>query len=105
MSDQVRFTCPICGYPDLEKQPRSETRRNSHEICPCCGFQFGYHDEDQGISDEEWRRRWIAKGMPWSARSVLPPPGLDRVEQLRRLGLYDRKREAAAERNSDAGGD
>ena len=85
MSLKANHMCPVCGYPSLEEPPRSETNRGSFEICPCCGFEFGYTDEAKGISYEEWRRRWIAKGMPWSARSVLPPPGLDRVEQLRRL--------------------
>ena len=85
MSVEARFMCPVCGCGELKKPPRSETTGGSYEICPCCGFQFGYDDEDQGISDEEWRRRWIEKGMPWSARIRRPPPGWDPVEQLRRL--------------------
>jgi len=85
MRVDAKFICPVCGCGELKKPPRSETTGGSYEICPCCGFEFGYHDEDQGISDGEWRRRWVAKGMPWSARTRRPPPGWDPVAQLRRL--------------------
>jgi len=96
MSVEARFTCPICGCRELEKPPRSETTGGSYEICPCCGFEFGYHDEDQGISDQEWRRRWVAMGMPWFDRSTRPPLGWDPVEQLRRLS-------SAISRGAEAG--
>ena len=102
MRAKGKFTCPICGWGDLEFQPRSETTGGSYEICPCCGFQFGYDDEDQDISDEEWRRRWVAKGMPWFARTRRPPPGWDPVEQLRRLSLAISERTGPA--SSGGGG-
>jgi len=69
----------------LKKPPRSEATGGSYEICRCCGFELGYDDEDQGISDNEWRRRWVAKGMLWFSPSRRPPPGWNPVEQLRRL--------------------
>ena len=96
MSVEARFTCPICGCRELEKPPRSETTGGSYEICPCCGCEFGYHDEDQGISDQEWRRRWVAKGVPRFDRSTRPPLGSDPVEQLRRLS-------SAISRGAEAG--
>ncbi len=102
MNVESKFMCPVCGWVELKKPPRSETTGGSYEICPCCGFQFGYDDEDQGISDEEWRRRWIAKGMPWFARTRLPPPGWDPLEQLRRLSSANPE---PAEQTSTAGGD
>ncbi len=102
MSIEAKFTCPVCGCGELEKPPRSETTGGSHEICPCCDFEFGYDDEDQGISDEEWRRRWIEKGMPWSARIRRPPPGWDPLEQLRRLTSAKSERTGAT---SSGGGD
>ncbi len=102
MSVEPRFMCPVCGCEELKKPPRSETTGGSYEICPHCGFQFGYDDEDQGISDEEWRRRWTAKGMPWFARTRLPPPGWDPLEQLRRLTSAISERTGPASSN---GGD
>ncbi len=56
--------CPVCGYK-LDFAPwRDEAA--SHEICPCCGIQFGYHDTVVFDDDEprereviwaEWRER------------------------------------------------
>ncbi len=85
MNAKAKFQCPICGCHELEKPPRSPTTGGSYEICPCCGFEFGYDDDDQGISDAEWRRRWVAKDMRWWSRARRPPPGWDPIEQLRRL--------------------
>ena len=51
---EMKFTCPVCGYPELEEPPRSpRTGGGSYEICPSCGFQFGVTDDDKGVSYEE----------------------------------------------------
>ncbi|HXT08144.1 MAG TPA: hypothetical protein VN715_14540 [Roseiarcus sp.] len=85
MDSWSRFMCPICGYPGLEHPPRSSSGGPSHEICPCCGFQFGYTDGDKGFTYDEWRRRWIMeKKLAWSTRHG-PPPNWNPAEQLRRL--------------------
>jgi rubrerythrin len=42
------FVCPVCGFPDLTEQPRYADGGSSDEICPSCGFQFGYDDDDRG---------------------------------------------------------
>jgi hypothetical protein len=44
------FTCPACGFPDLHDEPRTEASGGSFEICPSCGIQFGYSDENGGDS-------------------------------------------------------
>lgn len=81
----MKHQCPVCGYPDLEDSPHSLGGGASYEICPSCGFQFGYTDDDQGISYEEWRASWTKKGMPWSSIGIDPPPGWDPVKQLQAL--------------------
>ncbi|HEY8988447.1 MAG TPA: hypothetical protein VIM39_05455 [Candidatus Limnocylindrales bacterium] len=60
-----RFTCPVCGYPDLYGEPRLSFGGASYEICPSCG-QFGVSDDDDGFTFEEWRSSWVGRGMPWS---------------------------------------
>lgn len=80
-----RYTCPICGYPDLAEAPRGPGGSASYENCASCGFEFGYHDDDQGFSYEAWREKWIADGMPWDSTSVPKPPGWDPAAQLRNL--------------------
>jgi hypothetical protein len=79
------FRCPVCGYAGLTEEPRTPTSGGSYEICWSCGFEFGVTDDDEGYTYEQWRRRWIDRGMPWESSSLRPPPdGWDPREQLRR---------------------
>lgn len=80
--------CPICGYPDLDEEPRSPSGGASYEICPSCGFEFGVSDDDLGFTYEEWRQRWIDSGMAWDSSDIEPPPdGWDPRTQLHNAGL------------------
>ena len=79
------FTCPVCGFPDLEEQPRGKSTGGSYEICPSCGFQFGVSDDGRGFDFEQWRQLWIDGGMIWDAARTKPPPDWDPREQLRRV--------------------
>jgi hypothetical protein len=82
-----KYTCPACGYPELEEPPRSKvTGGGSYEICPSCGFEFGVTDDDRGYTYESWRGQWIARGMPWAHPDSDPPPnGWDPHAQLANL--------------------
>lgn len=80
------FVCPVCGYPGLDDAPRSASGGASYEICPSCGFEYGYTDDDQGYSYEAWRAKWIDRGMPWDAAGDEPAPeGWDPRRQLSSL--------------------
>ncbi|EYR63647.1 hypothetical protein N866_19150 [Actinotalea ferrariae CF5-4] len=61
----MSYICPVCGYPELEEDPYAGGEP-SYEICPACGFQFGFTDEAQGFSLESWRALWIERGMTWA---------------------------------------
>jgi uncharacterized membrane protein YgcG len=76
------YTCPVCGFPELTEPPRTPDSGASYEICPSCGFQFGYDDESEGIDYVTWRRRWISEGMPWRSHNPAPA-GWDPAAQLR----------------------
>jgi hypothetical protein len=80
-----RYQCPVCGYPDLTEPPYTKESGASYDICPSCGFEFGYDDEARGVTFEEWRARWIAGGTKWSSRGISAPPGWDPAAQLRGL--------------------
>ena len=71
------YECPGCGYDRLEEPAQD------HNICECCGVQFGYHDAS--VSLAELRERWIEKGMKWHSRRIPRPPGWDAREQLKGL--------------------
>jgi ribosomal protein L37E len=80
--DPVNYTCAVCGYPALEEEPRPPSGGGSYEICPSCGFQFGVTDDDEQISYEAWRARWIRDGCPWSGIGIRPPDGWSPHEQM-----------------------
>jgi hypothetical protein len=85
--------CPVCGY-DLGF-PAWRGNAASHEYCPSCGIQFGYHDDSEDNCEEarqkiyeDWRNRWVAQGMKWSIQELRTPEGWNPVEQLRLIGVY-----------------
>ena len=40
--------CPVCGFVGLAVSPYNEAGGGSFEICPCCGFEFGFDDDSEG---------------------------------------------------------
>lgn len=80
----MNYTCPVCGFDGLDEPPYSSSGYGQHEICPCCGFQFGVSDDNAGIGFHEWRKTWIDRGMSWEGSSD-PPEGWNPKEQLRNL--------------------
>ena len=85
MAASLKFVCEICGYPGLREPPRRDGGGGSYEICPCCDFEYGVTDEDLGISDEDWRQKWIADGMPWRNPRTAKPENWNATEQLKRV--------------------
>jgi hypothetical protein len=77
--------CPVCGFDDLDEPPYSDAGDGLFEICPCCGFQFGVSDDNQGVSFHEWREWWINQGMSWSSKGIPAPQGWDPHQQLSNL--------------------
>lgn len=85
--------CPVCcfnlGFPAWKGNSAS------HETCLSCGIEFGYHDvmEASGIpgTKEEiykmWRKKWIEKGMPWSAPKAYKPADWNPKAQLKNIGI------------------
>ncbi len=81
---ELKYTCPVCGYPKLKETPRPRGGGGSYEICPSCGFQFGVSDEDRGLSYSKWREQWRAGGMQWSSQRK-PPKGWNPIAQLSKI--------------------
>lgn len=77
-----KYTCPVCGWPDLVEIPWTEKLGGSYEICSSCGFEFGVSDDDLGFTYVQWRQDWINQGMPWSGSDAAPPVGWNPREQL-----------------------
>ncbi len=89
------FTCPVCGYPDLKEPPWSSSGGASGDNCPCCGIEFGYHDEPDACGGPDlpreeiyrlWRQKWIDAGMHWQLKTTAPPKDWRPMDQLRNVG-------------------
>ena len=78
------YKCPVCGYIGLYEQPYDENGCASYEICPCCGFEFGFDDRDQGKSFEQYREKWISDGAQWFNKKK-QPDNWNLEEQLKNL--------------------
>jgi len=91
------YVCPVCGYPNLFRQPWNEHLRNpSFEICPCCGIQFGDQDYPLGTTDikerfdavqgfhNRWRDQWISNGMLFK-HIAERPEGWNPIKQLQSI--------------------
>lgn len=82
----MRYVCPVCMYDNLDEPPYNDEGYGLHEICPCCGFQFGYDDYPDKIpSWTEWRKKWIDDGCEWYAESQLPYKEWSLFDQLKKL--------------------
>lgn len=75
------YTCPICGYKKLSENPYDNDGNPSHEICKCCGFEFGYDEyieDDNGefleLLDAQklYRANWIKEGANLHTPSDFP---------------------------------
>lgn len=69
----MKYICPICNYDGLDEPPYDEDGFGLYEICPCCGFQYGYDDfpnKDEQI--KLWRQKWIDGGCQWFDESAKP---------------------------------
>ena len=81
------YICPICGYEGLNAPPKDQFGCPTYEICPCCGFEFGFDDDSEGLSYQDYRDKWLKAGAPWFSRVEPRPDNLDLVAQLKRIGV------------------
>src|SRR5690242_21702553 len=77
-SAEMQYTCPVCGFPNMPYPP------DRHEICPCCGTEFGY--DDFARSHRELRNEWLRLAGVWFSPIVAPPGGWNPFMQVLRAG-------------------
>ena len=70
---KVKHTCAACGYDGLQAPQRSKSGGASHEICPACGFEPGFTDDEQNISASQWKRQWQKDGRKWFSKGISQP--------------------------------
>lgn len=80
-----KFTCLVCGYPDMEDPVSGDNDFPTFAICPSCGTEFGLDDANKSYA--ELRAVWIRNGMSWWSKSRAEPEGWDPSEQLKLADL------------------
>lgn len=77
--------CATCGYRHLKLPQRTSSGGASHEICPSCGFEPGYTDDDQNITAAQWREQWVTNGCQWFSKNKVRPKTWNPVKELHSL--------------------
>lgn len=79
--------CPVCGF-DSPGSLTSPDGSPSFEICPSCGFEFGYDDGVCGETYDSYRKHWIATGCKfWAAPRMAVPGDWNPEAQLLAIGV------------------
>lgn len=82
-----KYSCTVCGYPDLSEPPVDEYGCATFSICPCCGIEFGY--DDATTSHQDLRQRWLEAGAVWFSKQMPRPDDWNASAQLKAAGLID----------------
>jgi len=85
-----KYICPVCGFGGLKEAPYDRQNSPSYEICPCCGFEFGFDEEIGQDAFLAFRRRWIEQGALWFMPK-LKPKNWDLKRQLQNLDKLSSK--------------
>lgn len=85
----MKNLCPICGYDKLLEPPYDECNNPSYEICPCCGFEYGFDDQDRNFDFIAYREKWLLSGAKWF-QCQEKPDDWDLNVQLKNLTGYDK---------------
>jgi hypothetical protein len=77
----MKYACPVCGFDQMPFPPED------HNICSCCGTEFGYHDKAR--THHDLREMWIARDCPWFSTRMPPPEDWNAYVQMLVAGLVD----------------
>lgn len=78
--------CKVCGLYYPEFYPWGENGEiPTHDICDCCGIEFGYEDSNEE-SVVTARNKWVENGSKW-INDNKKPNNWDYQEQLKNLSV------------------
>jgi hypothetical protein len=60
--DKKKHICPVCEFNGLKEEAFGPDNEPSYEICPSCGFEFGFDGGNDPGKFKEFRERWIKNG-------------------------------------------
>jgi hypothetical protein len=64
MTSSPDLRCRVCGLLQDEPPWGEDGHSPTHNICDCCGAEFGYEDSTL-LGIQRYRQEWLAKGAPW----------------------------------------
>ncbi len=87
--ERATYTCVVCGYDQLCDEPYDNHGNPSHEVCLCCGFEFGFTDGSMSITQQAYRSSWIATGYVFYFEPQKPAHWTFETlqQQLRNIGI------------------
>lgn len=68
----MTYTCPVCGFDKLQEIPFDKKNNPSYEICPCCGFEFGFEGDNSKHTFNQYREQWLEEGAKWFREDAKP---------------------------------
>jgi rubredoxin len=71
MNQENNYYCRVCGYLYDEPTWDPVTEIPSHNICFCCGVEFGYEDSTID-SIRKYRQEWLNNKAKWFNRKRKP---------------------------------
>ena len=83
MTSSRSYTCPVCGFEELDEPAYDSYGYPTFNICPCCGTEFGYDDAKK--QHAQLRDNWINNGMTWWSVRNPPPYYWDPKSQIDKL--------------------
>lgn len=72
MLNEASTYCRICGLDQQEPIWGEDGRSPTHNICDCCGAEFGYEDSLPEAA-RAYRKKWMAAGAHWFSPKAQPP--------------------------------
>ena len=79
-----KYMCPVCGFDSLAEPAFDEHGLPSYEVCPCCGFEFGFDSSNEPAAFARYRNKWLESGAVWFI-SRMKPKAWDKLKQLKNL--------------------
>ena len=67
----TKHICPVCKFDGLKEAPFSKNNEASREICPCCGFEFGFDGGNDPEVFKKYHQQWVKNGSKWFIPKVL----------------------------------
>lgn len=71
INEDALFNCRVCGLNQGFEPWENNGERPTHEICNCCGADFGL-DDCTAPAVKQYRAKWLSNGAKWFCPNEKP---------------------------------